>query len=82
MTTTVTGLVSSSLSQHSYDFLSTHIGLAVIILLAFVLLLRELVLIVRDGDASFQLRGLDVAVLPLLIVFAIVVLARLADLLL
>ena len=81
MTTTVTGIATRALTVSSYDHLSTSIGLAVIALLAVLLLVRELEPILRGGGRSGGTRALDVAIVPLLFVFAIIVLARLAELL-
>ncbi|HEX7497129.1 MAG TPA: hypothetical protein VF344_01495 [Candidatus Limnocylindrales bacterium] len=81
MTTTVTSLATGALTLNSYDSLSTSIGLAVIGLLAVLLLLREFAPMLRDDGASARTRALDMAIVPLLIVFAIIVLARLAELL-
>lgn len=81
MTTTVTSLATGALKLTSYDHLSTSIGLAVIGVLAALLLVRELAPILRGGSAPRETRALDVAIVPLLMVFAIIVLGRLADLL-
>ena len=81
MTTTVTGLATRVLSSNSYDDLSTTIGLAVLGVLALLLLVRELAPMLRGGNAPQETRALDMAIAPLLIVFAIVVSARLAELL-
>jgi hypothetical protein len=81
MTTTVTGLATRALTLNSYDHLSTSIGLAVIALLAVLLLVREFEPILRGGSRSGGTRALDTAIVPLLFVFAIIVLARLAELL-
>jgi hypothetical protein len=81
MTTTVTGIATRALTVGSYDHLSTSIGLAVIALLAVLLLVRELESIFRGGGSSGGTRALDMAIVPLLLVFAIIVLARLAELL-
>jgi hypothetical protein len=81
MTTTVTEVATRALTVNSYDHLSTSIGLAVITLLAVLLLAREFESILRCGGRSGGSRALDIAIVPLLFVFAIIVLARLAELL-
>jgi hypothetical protein len=50
-------------------------------LLAVLLLVRELAPALRGGNLPRETRALDMAIVPLLIVFAIIVLARLAELL-
>jgi hypothetical protein len=80
MTTTVTSLTTRTLLSNSYDGLSTTIGLAVIGILALLLLVREFAPLVR-GSAQRETRALDMALVPLLIVFAIIVVARMAELL-
>jgi hypothetical protein len=79
MTTTVTGLTTQALSSHTHDYLSMTIGLAAIGALAVLLLVRELVPILRGGSVSRETRALDLALIPLLIVFTIIVVARLME---
>ncbi len=81
MTTSVTSQAAMALSSNSYDALSTTIGLAVIGVLVLLLLVRELAPILRSGVAPQETRALDMAIAPLLIVFAIIVIARMAELL-
>jgi hypothetical protein len=80
MTTTVTQLTTRTLLSNSYDGLSTTIGIAVIGILALLLLTREFAPLLR-GSAPRDTRALDMAILPLLIVFAMIVIARMAELL-
>jgi hypothetical protein len=77
----VTGLTTRALSSNSYDYLTTTIGLAVIGVLALLLLAREFTPVFRSGKASRETRALDMALVPLLIVFATIIVARLAELL-
>jgi hypothetical protein len=81
MTTTVTGLTAQALSLNKYDILTTTVGLVLIGLLVLLLLVREIVSLLWGRDASRETRALDMALAPLLIVFAVVVCARLAELL-
>jgi hypothetical protein len=81
MTSTVTSLTTQALSSHTYDYLTTTVGLAVIGALAVLLLVRELALIFRGGSVSREMRALDLALMPLLIVFTIIVIARFMELL-
>lgn len=80
MTTTVTGLATRALSMNSLDDLSTTVGLALMGVLVLLLFVRELAPILRGGDAPRETRVLDMALAPLLIVFTIIVFARLAEL--
>ena len=80
MTTTVTQLTTRTLLSNSYDGLSTTIGIVVIGILALLLLTREFAPLLR-GSAPRDTRALDMAILPLLIVFAMIVIARMAELL-
>jgi hypothetical protein len=80
MTTTVTSLTTRTLLSNSYDGLSTTIGLAVIGVLALLLLVREFAPLAR-GRATRETRALDIAIVPLLIVFTMIVIARMAELL-
>ena len=81
MTSTVTSLTTQALSSHAYDYLTTTVGLAVIGALAVLLLVRELASIFRGGSVSREMRALDLALTPLLIVFTIIVIARFMELL-
>ncbi len=81
MTTTVTSSTMHALSSHTYDYLATTIGLAVIGVLAILLLVRDLSPMLRGRSAPRETRALDMAIVPLLIVFTIIVVARLAELL-
>lgn len=81
MTITVTSLATTALTITSFDNLSTSIGLAVIAVLAALLLVRELVPMLRGGSAPRETRALDMAIVPLLMVFTIIVVVRLAELL-
>jgi hypothetical protein len=81
MTTTVTNLASAAVTQISYYNLSASIGLAVIGVLALLLLVREFAPILRGAAAHRETRALDMILAPLLIVFSIIILARLAELL-
>jgi hypothetical protein len=81
VTTTVTSLATRALTLTSYDHLSTSIGLVVIGVLAALLLVRDLWPMLRGSLAPRERLALDAAIVPLLMVLAIIVVARLADLL-
>lgn len=81
MTTTVTNLATRALTLSSYDHLSTSIGLVVIGVLAVLLLVRDVGPMLRGGNAPRLTRALDMVLVPLLMVFMIIVVVRLAELL-
>jgi hypothetical protein len=81
VTATVTSLATRALTLASYENLSTSIGLVVIGVLVSLLLVRDLGPMLRGGNAPREWRALDMAIVPLLIVFTIIVVARLAELL-
>jgi hypothetical protein len=81
MTTTVTNLATRALTLSSYDHLSTSIGLVVIGVLAVLLLVRDVGPMLRGGSESRATRALDMVLVPLLMVFMIIVVVRLAELL-
>ncbi len=78
MTTTVSQLTTPALLSLSYETLTTTVGVVVFVLLAVLLLLREVAAFPGDGRAKDRARALDVALAPLLIVFGVIVIARLA----
>jgi hypothetical protein len=83
MTAAVSQLTTSALVSSTYDFLSTSVGLLVFVLVAVLLFWREAVSVRSDGGAeerNDRNPALDVVLLPLLIAFGVILLARLADL--
>ncbi len=64
-----------------YDVVSTTVGLAALFALIVLLVEREAVRAFGGGQARRWIHGLDVAVLPLLAAFAIIMLLRLVELL-
>jgi hypothetical protein len=81
MTTTVTNIATRALTLSSYDHLSTSIGLIAIGVLAILLLVRDVGPMLRGGNAPRLTRALDMVLVPLLMVFMIIVVVRLAELL-
>ncbi len=81
MTATVTSIATKALTTISYDNLSTSIGIAVIAVLAVLLLVRDFGPMLRGGNAPRLTRALDMVLVPLLMVFTIIVVVRLAELL-
>jgi hypothetical protein len=78
MTTTVSQLTTQALLSHSYESLTMTVGVVVFVLLAVFLLLREVAAFPGDSRAKDRARVLDVALAPLLIVFGVIVIARIA----
>lgn len=81
MTSTVTQTTTSFLTHMTIGQLSTGIGFAAIVALIALLLVRELTSLGQVHPARNAIRALDMATVPLLVVFAIVIVSRLADLL-
>ena len=80
MTSTVTHVTTSILVSSSYDALSTTIGLALVVALAILLFQREVIHILGGTRASAWAWAFDVALVPLLVVFFVIVAARLVEL--
>ena len=81
MTSTVTASTISALTSDTYETLSTTVGLAVVIVLCVLLLQRELARVFGGERLITLIRAFDVALLPLLMAFLVIVTARLAELL-
>lgn len=68
------------LLSSSYDFLSTTVGVAALIALGILLVERELTRILARERSVAAGWAYEIALLPLLFVFAIIIAARLAEL--
>ena len=79
MTSSVNRALVEFLSSTTYDAVSTTVGLAAIVALLVLLVEREAVR--AYGGAPRWIHGLDIAVFPLIVSFATVVLLRLVQLL-
>ncbi len=80
MTSTVSQFTTSTITSTSYDALSTSIGIIAIVLLIVLLLLKETARAFGRGRAPIWVRTLDVAIMPLLLAFTVVVVLRLLSL--
>jgi hypothetical protein len=80
MTSTVTAATTAVLSSSTYDALSTTVGIAVVIALMILLFQREVTNLLRDQRATEWEWAFDVALIPLLFVFFVIVSARLVEL--
>lgn len=80
MTSIVNSFTVATLSSNSYDDLSATIGLLTIFILILLLILRELMRVVGGARRHTWARTLDIAIAPLLITFALIIIARLLSL--
>ena len=81
MTSSINQSVISFLTGTDYDVISTTVGLAASLALALLLVEREAVRAHGGERARRWIHGLDIAVVPLMVSFVIIVLLRLAQLL-
>jgi hypothetical protein len=80
LTSSINQAVIEFLRATNYDAVSTTAGLAAAAALTILLVQREAVRAFGGERAKRWIRGLDIAVLPLLMSFAVIVLLRLLDL--
>ena len=81
MTSTVTQATIQVLTSSSYDAITKTVGLVSIAILLVLLLQKEFARVHPGPRATAWIRAFDLALVPLLITFAIIVTARLAELL-
>jgi len=81
MTSTINRSLVDYLISTDYDAISTTVGLAAVVALLVLLVEREAVRAYGGDRARRWIHGLDVAVLPLLVSFATIILLRLLQLL-
>ncbi len=81
MTSSVNQAVIGYLTSTNYDAVSTTVGLATVTALVLLLVEREVIRAHGGQRVIRWIHGLDIAVLPLLISFATIVLLRLLQLL-
>ena len=81
MTSSINHSVVDFLVATDYDAISTTVGLAALLVLVLLLIEREAVR--AHGGAQFDrwIRGLDIAVIPLLAAFGVVMILRVLELL-
>jgi hypothetical protein len=80
VTASVTNATTSVLLSSSYDALSTTVGFALVIALMILLFQREVTRILGGTRATAWSWAFDVALVPLLFTFFVVVTARLVEL--
>jgi hypothetical protein len=81
MTSLINRSVIDLLMSTDYDAISTTVGLAAVAALILLLIQRESVRASGGRQAQRWIHALDIAVLPLLASFAMIILVRLLDLL-
>lgn len=81
MTSSLNRSVIDYLISTDYDVISTTVGLLAVAALLVLLVQREAVRSYGGDRAERWIRGLDLAVLPLLVAFAVIVVLRLLQLL-
>jgi hypothetical protein len=81
MTSTVTAMTVKVITAYTYNTLSTTVGVVVIELLFGLLLQKEIIRTLGTPLAKVWMRALDVAVLPLLLAFCVIVSVRFLNLL-
>lgn len=77
MTSIVNSFTVATLSTNPVDYLTTTVGLISIFLLIFLLVLRESMCAVGGQRREAWTRTLDIAIAPLLIAFAMIIISRL-----
>lgn len=81
MTSLITRSVVEFLKSTNYDAISTTVGVAAVVALLILFIEREAVRAYGAERSSRWIRGLDIAALPLLSAFGIIVFLRLLQLL-
>jgi hypothetical protein len=81
MTSIVTQATRAILASTSYDDLTKSAGLAVVVVLLILLLQKEFTRVHPGPRTKAWIHAFDLALVPLLLAFAIIVTARLAELL-
>ena len=81
MSSSINRAVVDFLTATNYDVVSTTVGLAAVSALILLLIEREAVRAYGGARARRWIHGLDIAVLPLLVSFGIIILLRLIQLL-
>lgn len=79
MTSTLSPIIVAALSQNDYDALSSTVGLVVILLVAFLIVEKEVVRV--HGGRAHVVGAFDLAIFPLLASAGTVLTLRLLDLL-
>lgn len=81
MTSTVTQVTRDTILSTPYEVLSATIGVATILLLIVLLVEQELMRAVGGLRSEAGRKGLTIAIVPLLLSFALIMVARFQDIL-
>jgi hypothetical protein len=81
VTSTVTKATMLALSSASYDTITQTVGLVSIVILLVLMVLKEFARVHPGPRATAWIHAFDLALVPLLITFTVIVTARLAELL-
>jgi hypothetical protein len=81
MTATVTEMVAQTIMTHSHEALSASLGVIAILLLATLLLQKEVLRASAGARAKDWVGVLNIAIVPLLLAFGFIIATRLLDLL-
>jgi hypothetical protein len=82
MTSTVTQVTIATIASSTDETLSTTLGAIVILLLIVLLFQKELARALGGPRSRTRMQVLDIAIIPLLLAFALIVVMRFVDLLL
>jgi len=80
VTSTVNAAITAVLTSSTYDAISTSVGIAVFIALSVLLFQRDVTRFIGGRRAAAWDWAFELALVPLLIVFLIIVAARLVEL--
>ena len=81
MTATVTEITRATIASSTFNALSTTVGVVAIILLILLLIQKELMRAYGEPVTRQELQALDIAIVPLLAAFGLIVVMRFVDLL-
>ncbi len=81
MTSIVTEVTRVTIESYSYDNLSTTIGILVVVLLVVLLIQKELIRGFNGSRSRIWMQVLDIAIVPLLLTFSLMVIMHFVDLL-
>jgi hypothetical protein len=81
MTSIVTEVTRVTIESYSYDNLSTTIGILVVVLLVVLLIQKELIRGFNGSRSRICMQVLDIAIVPLLLTFSLMVIMHFVDLL-
>ncbi len=80
MTSTVTELTTATIKSNAYDGVSAAFGAITILLLLMLLIEKELIRAYKGQRTKEWLQALDLAIMPLLLVFGYIAIIRIYDL--